>query len=102
MILYLILLKIHSKSDKTIIYPLHMWEHGRYNGIKRGEAHLAPIHLLDEKTGAYNISYIKRYLPNIDMALIKGVKRYKVDRPKRQPQEYNKFEDISGKIYLVK
>lgn len=51
---------------------------GSMSGIlsmKRGESHIAPIHLLDEETGEYNVSYIKKYFPGQKMALIKGVKR---------------------------
>jgi putative molybdopterin biosynthesis protein len=43
--------------------------------LKRGECHLAPIHLLDEETGTYNIPYLKRLFPNIQMSLVKGVGR---------------------------
>ena len=31
--------------------------------LKRKEAHIAGVHLLDPDTGDYNIPYIKRYLP---------------------------------------
>lgn len=31
--------------------------------LRRGEAHLAGIHLLDPQTGDYNIAYIQQYLP---------------------------------------
>ncbi len=45
--------------------------------MKRGECHIAPIHLLDLETGEYNISYIRKYFPGEKMALIKGgVKRH--------------------------
>lgn len=40
----------------------------------RGEAHLAPIHLLDEKTGNYNVDYLKT-MAKEPMALIRGVGR---------------------------
>jgi putative molybdopterin biosynthesis protein len=43
--------------------------------IRRNEAHLAGIHLLDEKDGSYNISYLRTHFPNGGVALIKGVKR---------------------------
>ncbi len=32
--------------------------------LKRSEAHLAGIHLLDPATGSYNESYVRRYLPD--------------------------------------
>jgi len=43
--------------------------------LKRGECHIAPIHLLDEETGGYNVSWIKKILPEKDVRLIKGVGR---------------------------
>ena len=38
--------------------------------IRRGEAHVAGSHLLDEDTGEYNTSYIERYIPNRQIALV--------------------------------
>ena len=39
--------------------------------LRRGEAHLGGSHLLDPETGEYNLSYIRRYLPGTDVALVK-------------------------------
>jgi putative molybdopterin biosynthesis protein len=47
---------------------------GGIMAMKRGEAHLAPVHLLDEETGEYNQPYIDRFLGD-EFALIKGIKR---------------------------
>ncbi|NLN16312.1 MAG: molybdopterin biosynthesis protein [Firmicutes bacterium] len=38
--------------------------------IKRGQAHLAGCHLLDEETGEYNIPYLQRLLPDVPVALV--------------------------------
>ncbi len=38
--------------------------------LRRGEAHLAGSHLLDPKTGEYNISYIRQYMPNIPVKVV--------------------------------
>lgn len=43
--------------------------------LKRGETHIAPIHLLDEGSGVYNIPVMKTMFPQEKMALIKGVGR---------------------------
>lgn len=43
--------------------------------LKRKEAHLAGSHLLDEETGEYNISYIKRLLPDRRTAVVNLVFR---------------------------
>jgi putative molybdopterin biosynthesis protein len=48
---------------------------GGIMAIKRGEAHLAGIHLLDEKSGEYNDSYIKKYLGNEKITVIQCVRR---------------------------
>jgi putative molybdopterin biosynthesis protein len=41
----------------------HVGSMGGLMAIKRGVCHLAGSHLLDTEDGTYNISYIKRYLP---------------------------------------
>ena len=43
--------------------------------LKRGECHIAPVHLLDEVTGTYNNVSLKRILAGLPAALIKGVGR---------------------------
>lgn len=53
----------------------HVGSLGGLMALRRGEAHLAPSHLLDEKTGIYNVSYIREIFPDKEMALLKGVTR---------------------------
>lgn len=43
--------------------------------LKRGEAHLAPTHLLDEETGVYNVAAIRKLFPDGEMVLVRGVMR---------------------------
>jgi len=43
--------------------------------LKRQEAHMAGTHLLDEKTGVYNVPYIQRYLPGMEVCLVTLVYR---------------------------
>ncbi len=52
----------------------HVGSMGGLMALRRREAHLAPTHLLDEKTGVYNESYLKRLFSE-PMILIKGVGR---------------------------
>ncbi len=40
----------------------HVGSMGGLMALKRGEAHLAPTHLLDEETGEYNIAILKNCL----------------------------------------
>jgi len=53
----------------------HVGSMGGIMAIKRGEAHMAPIHLLDEETGEYNQSYLDKYLALEEVELVKGVRR---------------------------
>ncbi|MDD3167856.1 MAG: molybdopterin biosynthesis protein [Eubacteriales bacterium] len=53
----------------------HVGSMGGIMAMKRGEAHIAPIHLLDEETGEYNKAYIEKYLAKEKVVLVKGVKR---------------------------
>jgi putative molybdopterin biosynthesis protein len=71
---------MEETEEKTGITSYHMSSAhvGSMGGIlalSRGEAHIAPIHLLDEATGEYNTSYLEKYLKNQDVVLVKGVKR---------------------------
>jgi putative molybdopterin biosynthesis protein len=43
--------------------------------LRRGEAHLAGSHLLDPQTGEYNISYIRQYMPDIQVKVVALVGR---------------------------
>jgi putative molybdopterin biosynthesis protein len=43
--------------------------------LRRGEAHLAGCHLLDPATGAYNLRYVREYLPGQAVVLISLVGR---------------------------
>ncbi|ACX52056.1 molybdenum cofactor synthesis domain protein [Ammonifex degensii KC4] len=48
----------------------HVGSLGGLMALKRGEAHLAGTHLLDEETGEYNVPYIKRYLAGVPVVLV--------------------------------
>lgn len=86
---------IHKYNSKYFLSSSHVGSMGGIMALRRGEAHMAPIHLLDEDTGKYNISFIKRFLNNMDMALIKGVKRVQgFIVPKGNPKNIKGFEDI--------
>jgi len=78
----------------------HVGSMGGLMALKRGEAHIAPIHLLDEKTGEYNISYMKRMFEE-KMALIRGVGRIQGFIVKRgNPLGIHTIEDIKHCRYV--
>jgi putative molybdopterin biosynthesis protein len=85
---------IHQKDSTYSLSSAHVGSMGGIMAIRRGETHIAPIHLLDE--GIYNLNYIKRYLPNMEMALIKGLKRIQgIMVKKGNPKNIISFEDLS-------
>ena len=53
----------------------HVGSLGGLMAVKRREAHLAGIHLLEGATGGYNLSYIEKYLGAGNSYLIRCVKR---------------------------
>ncbi|MFA5576106.1 MAG: molybdopterin biosynthesis protein [Tissierellaceae bacterium] len=75
----------------------HVGSMGGILAMKRGECHMAPIHLLDEDTGEYNVSYGKRYFIDKKMALIKGLKRQQgFIVQKGNPRGIKDFKDLTG------
>ena len=53
----------------------HIGSLGGLIALRRGEAHLAGCHLMDESTGQYNISYVERHLPGTPVMLVNLVGR---------------------------
>ena len=64
-----------SSGNGTYLASAHTGSMAGLAALKRGECHIAPVHLLDEDTGIYNISWIKKFFPETDVCLIKGVGR---------------------------
>jgi putative molybdopterin biosynthesis protein len=65
--------------------------------LRRGEAHFAGSHLLDPKTGEYNISYIRQYMPNIPVKVIALVGREQgLIVKKGNPKGVKSLGDLAG------
>lgn len=73
----------------------HVGSMGGLIAIKKGEAHVAGTHLLDEATGEYNIPFIKRLLPEKKVMLINLVYRIQgLIVRKGNPKNIKDFEDL--------
>ncbi|MDP2643368.1 MAG: molybdopterin biosynthesis protein [Desulfobacterales bacterium] len=48
----------------------HLGSMGGLMALKKGVCHLAGSHLLDPRDGTYNISYVKKYLPDLKVKLV--------------------------------
>lgn len=72
---------------------------GSYGGLialKRGEAHLAGSHLLDEETGDYNRSFIKQVIPEIEVVLVNLTYRDQgLILPSGNPKQIRSIEDLA-------
>jgi putative molybdopterin biosynthesis protein len=76
--------------------------------LKRGECHIAPIHLLDEETGAYNTPYLSRLFPGgaapgipQSVTLVKGVGRVQgLMIPKGNPLNIKTVADLKRCRYI--
>jgi len=80
--------------EGTHLSSAHVGSMGGIMAMKRGEAHIAPIHLLDEETGDYNQAYLDRFLGE-EFALIKGIKREQgLMVPKGNPKGIKNIKDI--------
>ena len=64
--------------------------------VRRGETHIAGIHLLDEGDGSYNTSFIKRYFPGGGVRLVECVGRTQgLMLPPGNPQGIRGLEDLA-------
>ncbi|NTW09559.1 MAG: hypothetical protein HGA28_08335 [Anaerolineaceae bacterium] len=64
--------------------------------LRRAEAHFAGSHLLDPKTGEYNISYIRQYMPEIPVKVIALVGREQGLMVKKgNPKRINSLADLA-------
>lgn len=73
----------------------HVGSMGGLIAIKKGEAHMAGTHLLDEETGQYNVPFIKKLLPDKKVVLINLVYRIQGFIVKKgNPKNIKGFEDL--------
>ena len=54
--------RLHQQYPERTLSSSNVGSLGGLVALSRGEAHLAGSHLLDEETGEYNVSYVKRIL----------------------------------------
>lgn len=91
-----------NKYPNMHVSSTHVGSMGGLMALRRGEAHMAPVHLLDEATGEYNVSYLKRMFKE-PMALIKGVDRVQgIMVKKGNPLGITDITDLAdGKVRYV-
>lgn len=96
-ILDLLANQLYKERPVVRISSAHVGSMGGIMAIRRKEAHLAGTHLLDEQTGEYNVTFIKRYLADTPLHLINLCYREQgLIVPKGNPQQIEGFKDIAA------
>jgi putative molybdopterin biosynthesis protein len=94
---------LKKKHPELSLSSAHVGSMGGLLALKRGEAHLAGTHLLDEETHVYNVSYIKKLIPERRIVLVNLVHRDQGLLVKKgNPKGIRGFEDLSrGDVMFV-
>ncbi|MCL2035102.1 MAG: molybdopterin biosynthesis protein [Oscillospiraceae bacterium] len=88
-------------STGSYLSSTHVGSMGGLLALKNGESHIAPVHLLDEDTGEYNIPVLKKLFTGKKMALIKGVGRVQgLIVQKGNPLNIGGLEDLTKCRYI--
>jgi len=67
--------ELHKQFPAQSLASNHVGSMGGLLALKRKVAHMAGCHLLDETDGAYNLSYVQKYLPGIPVKIVHLVRR---------------------------
>ena len=82
--------------ESAYLASTHVGSMAGLMALKRGECHIAPIHLLDEETGIYNVSWLKKTFGAGGVSLIKGVGRIQgLIIPKGNPLGIKSVADLA-------
>ena len=92
---------LRRENPAYSIASSHVGSMGGIMAVKRGEAKLAGVHLLDPETGKYNISYVRRYFPEGDAVLIRCVGRVQgIMTHPGNPCNIKTFSDVAAVRYV--
>lgn len=70
LVLDLLATHLRRLQPPVVLSSANVGSLGGLMAVRRGEAHLAGSHLLDEQTGDYNLSYVRRYVPGRRVVLV--------------------------------
>lgn len=87
---------LKKRHPELSLSSAHVGSLGGLLALKRGEAHCAGTHLLDEESGEYNIAYIKKLLPGTPLVLVNLVHREQgLLVPQGNPKHIRGFGDLA-------
>ncbi|MCF6248749.1 MAG: molybdopterin biosynthesis protein, partial [Desulfobacula sp.] len=89
--------QVRRVDGDVSISSSHVGSMGGLMAIKKGACHMAGAHLLDPEDGSYNVSYIKKYLPNEKVWVINLVMRDQgLIVVKGNPKKIKAIEDLKN------
>lgn len=87
---------LRGQDRSLYVASSHVGSMGGIMAVKRGEAMMGGIHLLDEESGAYNTAYLERYFPQGGAVLVECVQRVQgLIVQKGNPLGICCFEDVA-------
>jgi len=88
---------LRLKQGDLSVSSAHVGSMGGLLAVRRGEAHLAGTHLLDEETGEYNTTFVKKLLPDGGVRLVECVKRRQgLILQRGNPKKITSIADLTG------
>jgi len=88
---------LHAADERLFMGSSHVGSMGGIMAVRRGETHLAGVHLLDETDGSYNTSFIKKYFPQGGVRLVECVGRSQgLMLGKGNPKGIRAIADLAG------
>lgn len=92
----LIASELRRMDPKLTLASSNVGSLGGLLALRRGEAHLAGTHLLDEETGEYNVSFVRRYVQDEDIVLVTLVHRVQgLIVPSGNPKSIESLDDLT-------
>jgi len=85
---------LHRKSG-YYLSSAHVGCQGGLLALRRGEAHMAGVHLLDAGTGDYNTSYVQKYLGRPALLVLLARREQGFIVPKGNPKGITSFRDLT-------
>jgi putative molybdopterin biosynthesis protein len=87
---------LKKRHPKYSLSSAHVGSMGGLIALKKGEAHMAGTHLLDEETGQYNVPFIQRLLADRKIVLVNLVYRQQgLIVRKGNPKNIRGFQDLA-------
>jgi putative molybdopterin biosynthesis protein len=84
-----------GNPDQITVSSSHVGSMGGLMALKKGLCHLAGSHLLDESDGTYNLSYIRKHLPDKPVRVVNLVLRDQgLIVPKGNPKGIRGIDDL--------